>query len=68
MKSADKQQWIFLIFIWCTFLLWEFQLQTLPSFDQNYEVRYDLMVLPVLLLITGYILYSQVKTNRKNPR
>ena len=60
MKKVDKQQWIFLVFIWCLFLIWELQLQTLPSLDQSYEVRYDLMALPVLLAVTCYILYSQL--------
>lgn len=68
MKKADKQQWIFLCIIWCLFLVWEFQLQRLPSLDESYEIRYDLMVLPLLLAITGYVLYSQLKINRNNPK
>ncbi|KKM79941.1 hypothetical protein LCGC14_1344850 [marine sediment metagenome] len=68
MKNDDERQWVFLAFIWCLFLLWELQLQTATALDKSYEVRYDLMVLPFILLLTFYVLYSQIIKKRKNPK
>ncbi len=62
MKVGDRFFWIVLTGIWSIFILWEFQLQEMTESLLSQIVRYDLLILPILLLFTGYVLYE----NRKN--
>lgn len=66
MKKTDRRQLLFLIFIWSLFLLWEYQIQGLSITDKDELVRYDLMVLPVLVVVSAYTLYSLLSADRKS--
>lgn len=62
MEVGDRFFWILLVGIWTIFILWELQIQIMTESLLSQIVRYDLLILPILLLVTGYALYE----NRKN--
>ncbi len=62
MEVGDRFFWILLVGIWTIFILWELQIQIMTESLLSQIVRYDLLILPILLLFTGYALYE----NRKN--
>lgn len=67
MQSDNKQFFVLLISIWLVFIIWEIDIQMLPVSIQTSMVRFDLLVLPVLLLVTGYAIYNILKNkNQKN--
>ena len=56
MKETHKEVWIFLILLWGIFLVWEYQILNLPDSVEENGIRYDLLVLPILVFSTVYIL------------
>lgn len=65
MQSDSKQLLIFLIIIWTIFIIWEFEIQKLTDEIQTYIVRFDLIVLPVLLFVTGYAIHNVLKNEKR---
>jgi len=62
MEVTDRFFWPFLAGFWGIFILWELQIQSMTESLLSQIVRYDLLVLPILLLFTVYVYYE----NRKN--
>lgn len=55
MKVDDRFFWIVFIGVWSIFILWEFQIQRMAESLLTQIIRFDLMILPILLLFTGYV-------------
>lgn len=64
MRYFNIQLYIFLIIIWSVFFVWEYQIQEMGSSMLNQIIRYDLMILPILLFITVYTLYNIYKSQK----
>nr|WP_299345262.1 hypothetical protein [Allomuricauda sp.] len=53
--------WVCLVIIWSCFILWEVQIQAWLEINPAFVVRYDLMLLPLLLVVSFYVLYVTLK-------
>lgn len=62
MKPKFKDPLPFLLIIWCLFFLGGYYLDTLPKSELSDEIRYDLLVLPILLLVSVYLIYEQIRS------
>lgn len=54
-----------LAIVWGLFLIWEIDLQKNPLMQSNTMLRIDLLLLPVLLITTLYIVYAIKKQRNK---
>lgn len=57
---------LFLMGIWSCFMLWEFDVQTSLSTYSDSIIRYDLLILPFLIIITGYVIFILIR--KQNPK
>lgn len=64
MKTIEKEVWVFLTILWGMFAVWEYQIVNLSSDTKDNSIRYDLLILPILLFITIYAVYTQKKNKR----
>lgn len=55
----SKESLFFLIAIWSLFLIWELNINF--SIVETPEIRYDLLVLPGLVLTTAYVISRHLK-------
>lgn len=55
----SKESLFFLIAIWSLFLIWELNISF--SIVETPEIRYDLLVLPGLVLTTAYVISRHLK-------
>tara|TARA_R110002167_G_scaffold76032_4_gene211952 strand:+ start:571 stop:777 length:207 start_codon:yes stop_codon:yes gene_type:complete len=58
MLPHNKKLYIFLILIWSGFILWEYSIQNTSNVQSEYMIRFDLIILPILLLFTGYAIFQ----------
>ena len=68
MHSDSKRLLIFLFIIWVIFIIWELDIQQLKASLQASIVRFDLMVLPVLLFVTAYAIYNIFKNEKQREK
>ncbi len=61
MKVGDRFFWIVLTGIWSIFILWEYQIHELTESLLSQIIRYDLLILPILVLFTAYAVYEKRK-------
>lgn len=61
MQSYSKVYLVYLTVIWSAYFLWEFQVQEWATSGDGQIIRYDLIILPILLIITGYSVYTFIK-------
>ncbi len=66
MQSSNKTLWIFLVVLWSSFAVWEYQVQQWMLSQSDYMVRYDLIILPILSLFTIYAIYGM--RNKRKPK
>lgn len=64
MESYKKELFVFLLSIWVLFIGWEFQLQSLDETVLERTERYDLLILPILGIVTVYVLYLMLKKEK----
>ncbi len=53
--------WLCLVLIWACFVVWEIQIQQWITINPVIVVRYDLMLLPLLVVVSFYVLYITLK-------
>ena len=63
MKPNKKASLLFLVVLWCLFFLGEYYLATLPNSGLASEIRYDLFVVPLLVVFSIYLIYEQLKSH-----
>jgi len=61
MEVGDRFFWALLASFWGVFILWELQIQSMTESLVAQIVRYDLLILPILLLFTVYACYENRK-------
>jgi len=59
MKTTDKETWIFLILFMGAILRMGISNTLLCTFGQEVGIRFDLLILPILILSTVYILVKK---------
>ena len=57
-----------LLIIWAFYLLWEYDIQSMSPYLKESLVRYDLIFLPLLLLLSSYIVYKIVGETSQSTR
>ncbi len=63
---SNKSLIFFLLLLWTGFMAWELNLQNTINNVQYPMVRYDLLVLPLLVLFTGYAVYILIRKKATN--
>lgn len=61
MDVGDRFFRAWLAGFWGIFMLWELQIQSMSESLVSQIIRYDLLVLPILLLFTAYTCYANRK-------
>mgnify|MGYP004081384869 CR=1 FL=1 len=60
----SKESVLFLIIIWSLFLIWEFNLNCGTVQKAAPLMRYDLVILPALILTTGYVFHRHFRNQK----
>ncbi len=58
---SNKSLIFFLLLLWTGFTAWELDLQNSMDYVQYPMVRYDLLILPLLVLFTGYAIFILIR-------
>ncbi|MEM0933744.1 MAG: hypothetical protein AAF575_02050 [Bacteroidota bacterium] len=61
MDLSKYVSWLCLAIIWVCFVLWEIQIQSWLQINPSFVVRYDLMLLPLLMVVSFYVVYVTLK-------
>jgi hypothetical protein len=61
MNSNSKSFVLFLIFIWSIYVAWEFDVQTAIKTYPDSITRYDLLILPCLIIFTAYAVHILIR-------
>ena len=61
MRSFNKGIILLLVLIWSLFVAYELEMQTAIKAYPNAIIRIDLLLLPILIVLTAYIIYSLIK-------
>ncbi len=59
--DSNKYLTLFLLLLWNCFMAWEYTIQNTLNHVQYPIVRYDLLILPILVFFTGYVVYVLIK-------
>ncbi|MEM8845995.1 MAG: hypothetical protein AAGD17_02725 [Bacteroidota bacterium] len=61
MDLSKYISWLCLAVIWACFVVWEIQIQSWLQINPSLVVRYDLMLLPLLVVVSFYVVYVTLK-------
>lgn len=61
MNSNSKSFVLFLIFIWSIYGTWAFDVQTAIKTYPDSVTRYDLLILPFLIIFTAYAVHILIR-------
>ncbi|WP_299000968.1 hypothetical protein ACOKFD_18970 [Flagellimonas sp. S174] len=61
MDLSKYISWLCLAVIWGCFVMWEIQIQSWLQINPSLVVRYDLMLLPLLVVVSFYVIYVTLK-------
>ncbi|WP_424370994.1 hypothetical protein [Muriicola sp.] len=61
MNSNKKSFVLFLIFLWSVYAAWELDVQTALKNYPDSVTRYDLLLLPFLVIFTGYVILLLIR-------
>ncbi len=64
MQSDSKRLFIFLIIIWSIFIVGQLKIYEITTTLQSSSFRFDLLLLPILLFVTGYAIYNIMKNEK----
>ncbi len=61
MNSNKKSFVLFLVFIWSIYVAWVIGIQSpLKNYPES-KTRYDLLLLPFLIMFTAYVIYILIR-------
>ena len=66
MNSNNKSFVLFLIFIWTIYVAWEIDVQSAIKTYPDSITRYDLLILPFLIIFTLYAVYILIRKQDPN--
>ena len=61
MNSYKKSFVVILILLWAVYIAWELDMQTALKNHPDSITRYDLMLLPFLIIITAYVIHLLIR-------
>ena len=61
MRSFNKGIILLLVLIWSLFFAYELEMQSAIKAYPDAMIRIDLILLPILIFLTGYIVYTLIK-------
>jgi hypothetical protein len=64
MASSKKSFILFILFVWSVYFAWSMDVQSAVKSFPNNMTRYDLLLLPFLILLTGYAVYLLLRKQK----
>lgn len=63
MYPKNKSLILFILFLWFVFAAWEMDAQAAEQTLPNTYIRLDLLMLPFLIILTGYAIYILIRNH-----
>ncbi len=68
MSSNKKSFILFILFIWSVYFAWAMDVNSTVQTYQKGVTRYDLLLLPFLIIFTGYSIYLMTRKEDSDRR
>lgn len=65
MDYTKYVSWVLLALIWGCFITWEIQIQEWLDINPALVMRYDLILLPLLIVVSFFVLYLTLKKRKQ---